>query len=106
MERFLLATDLSRAQLRLPTNGGYGLCHIVDLRTEEVPLANYENSKYRSHEHGNLQSPEVSSNHAIDILHPADSSAICAFNWGVSWLAMVSSTRVCLPIGFEDLEPH
>lgn len=84
-----------------PTDSGHGLRLIPELLTEEVHLADNENSEHRQTEHRNLHGAQEGPDQGVDALHLLNGGAIGAFDRLVGGLLEAG-----LPVDLEDLVPH
>jgi hypothetical protein len=89
-----------------PTNTGYWLGLIHQLRTEEVPLADDQYSEYCTIKDRNLDDTQKMPDDIVDPLHIPDRGAVGSLDQLVIALICLSTTRTVLPVDLEDLVPH
>jgi hypothetical protein len=86
------------------TDGCHGFSLVIDLFTEEVPLAHDEDEEYCSTVYGSLHDIKYPPDVLVDSRHGLLSGTIGTLNWSSGIYTSISEARP--PIDFQDLIPH
>lgn len=99
------ATSDDCERRRSPTDTSYRLSLVVDLITEEVPLADDDDSEHCSTDHRSPQSTQKQRDRAVDPLHLPDGGTIRTLDRHVIALIFIWITEARLPVDLQDLNP-